>query len=710
MKRSFLFFTISLAIVICSCIKATYDEDKTQSPQYPQTVKIPVIDTYHGVEIIDDYRWLEDEENPEVIKWTEEQEKMTHSILDNLPQREFLIKRFNELWRYDDEGVPRKVIDGERIFFWSKKKDDEKWVYNTKENEEAEAVALLNPNEWNAEESLRGTVPSRDGKYLAFGKAHGGDENPIIRVMEVETKRILPDTLLGWKQHVSSWLPDNSGFYYSAKPLKGEVPEGEEEYWNAAYFHQLGTPADQDRKVFSHNEVKEYWHGVYISEDGEYEAYFRSLFNKNEVYFRRTGSDEPLIPLVTGFDAEYSVDYYEGKILIRTDKDAPMYKVYITDGDKPEREHWREFIPENKNDKLDYITGIDGHIYAVYQHNTYTQAKIYTLEGGYIRDLPFPTIGVGGVSGYWSKPDIWVYFSSFTYPSTTFKYDFDDDSLIVYKEFPVEIDVDDVTAEQVWYESKDGTPVSMFLVHRKDLVKDGNNPTLLTGYGGFNISIKPYFSTTKVVWLEAGGMVAIPNLRGGGEYGREWHEAGMMEKKQNVFDDFIAAAEWLIENDYTNPEKLAISGGSNGGLLVGAVTVQKPGLFKVVNCAVPLLDMVNYHTFGLANIWAEEYGSSDNPDQFEYLYKYSPYHNVVDGTDFPAMLITGSENDARVDPLHARKMVARMQEADPQGEPILLLVRKASGHGGGTTLSMQIEQSAETWAFLMHKLGMKAPE
>jgi prolyl oligopeptidase len=677
---------------------------------YPKTKMAPVTDSYHGVEVVDAYRWLEDEENPEVVHWVEEQESLTHSLIDDLPQKEFLVHRYGELWRYDDESVPRRVLNGERIFYWKKNKEDEKWIYMTKANEKAEPKILLNPNEWDATETLQGTVPSRDGKYVTFGKAVGGDENPVIKVMVVETGEILPDKLRGWKQRVTSWLPDNSGFYYVCKPQEGEVPEGEHEYWHAAWFHKLGTPPEEDVKVYWDDAVKERWHGVYVSEDGRYEIYMRSIFNSNEVHFRKTGSQDPLTTISDAFDAEYHVDFVGDKILIHTDKDAPLYQVYITDVDKPGREHWQEFIPEHEKDKLNYIAPINGHIYAVYMHNAYTLIKIYDLEGNYLRDLPFPTIGSGSVSGHWSQPEVWVSFSSFTYPSTTFKYHFDSNELDVYRKFPVEIDVDNMTAEQVWYKSKDGTPVSMFIVHRKDIKLDGNNPTQLSGYGGFNVSMTPRFSTQVVVWLEAGGIYAVANLRGGGEYGREWHEAGMREKKQNVFDDFIAAAEWLIDNKYTNPEKLAIYGGSNGGLLVGAAMVQRPELFKAVFCAVPLLDMINYHTFGLANIWAEEYGSSDDPEQFEYIRAYSPYHNVKDGTRYPASLTTGSENDARVAALHACKMVARLQEADPKGGPHLLLVRRASGHHGGTTLTTQIDQRAETAAFLMNQLGMETPK
>ncbi|MBU1626754.1 prolyl oligopeptidase family serine peptidase [bacterium] len=574
-------------------------------------------------------------------------------------------------------------------------------------NENSPIEVLIDPNKWDKEESLMGTVFSRDGKYLAFGKTKGGDESPVVSVMEVETRKVLPDKLKGWKQFVSVWLPDNSGFYYTAKPLKGEVPEGEENYWHSVYFHKLGTTPEEDVKVFYHDKVKEYFHGVTISEDGKYEIFYRSMFNKNEIYYQKTGSSDPLIPLVTGFDAQYGVEFIEGKILIRTDSDAPHYKVMITDVDKPEKENWKVFIPEDKKDTLENVSGVAGHVYVEYTHNAYSHVKIYSLKGEYLRELKFPTVGTGGVIGYWTKQNVWVWFSSFTYPSTTFKYDFANDKLDIYKVFPVKIDVDNFMTEQIWYKSKDGTPISMFLVRRKNFEKNGSNPVLLSGYGGFNVPMEPHFTTSYVVWLESGGMIAIPNLRGGGEYGKDWHEAGMKEKKQNVFDDFIAAAEWLIENKYTNPQKLAISGGSNGGLLMGAVVTQRPDLFKACLCAVPLLDMIRYHKVGIANIWKEEYGSAEDPEQFKYILKYSPYHNVKNGTKYPAMLIVGSENDARVDPMHARKFAARLQAAQGGEAPIMLLILKASGHGGGTTLSIQIEQQADDWGFLMNELGMK---
>jgi len=447
-----------------------------------------------------------------------------------------------------------------------------------------------------------------------------------------------------------------------------------------------------------------------VTEDGKYTTYYRSLFNANDLYFHKTGSDDPLITLAAGMENEYGALFVEDKILITTNEGAPRKMVYITDVDNPERENWEVFLPEHDKDKLLGLSGIDGRLYATYSHNAYTIVKIYDLDGELLRDLPLPTIGSGGAGGRWSQPEVWVYFSSFGYPSTTFKYHFDENELEVYRKFPVEVDVADVVADQVWYDSMDGTPISMFIVHDKRMKLDGTNPCLLTGYGGFDVSMRPRFSTSALVWLEAGGIFAMPNLRGGGEYGREWHEAGMLEKKQNVFDDFIAAAEFLIGKDYTSSEKLAIRGGSNGGLLVGAATVQRPELFRVVDCGVPLLDMVTYHRFGLANIWAEEYGSSDDPEQFKYLLEYSPYQNVKDGVKYPAFLVTGSENDARVDPLHARKMAARLQAANEGGGPVCLLIRDASGHGGGTTITTKIDQQAQEAAFLMHFLGMEAPE
>ncbi len=673
---------------------------------YPETPRIAVTDTLHGVALVDPYRWLEDSADPRVQAWVVAQSALTRALLDSLPQRPRLIARLTELMRCDHERVPERALAGERLFYSRRAAGDEKWTYWMRRTDDASSAELIDPNQWPREATLAGTAPSRDGRLVAFGTAHAGDENPIVRVLETDTGRLLPDTLQGWKHYVNAWLPDASGFYYSAKPRRGTVPEGDEHYWPSLYFHRLGTPAADDVKIFSHPTVREYWHDGSISEDGRYLILSRSLFNTNEVYYQELGKDDDPIPLAIGFDASYTAHFIEDKILILTDSGAPQYMVYVTDNAHPGRQHWRMMIPERTDERLSYIKPVAGHIYAVYVRNAYDVIRIYDLEGRHLRDLPLPALGSASVSGHWSRDDVWVEFESYTYPPSTYKYNFASNTLELYRAHPLEVDLERFVVEQVWYPSKDGTRVSMFLVHDRSLVRDGGSAVCLTGYGGFDVAVQPRFSPEKIPWLEAGGVLAVPNLRGGGEYGRAWHEAGMREKKQNVFDDFLAAAEWLIAQGYTSPAKLVISGGSNGGLLVGAACVQRPELFRAVDCAVPLLDMVRYHLFRLANIWAEEYGSAADPQQFAYLRRYSPYHNVVAGTAYPASLVSSGENDARVDPLHARKMVAALQHANPGGEPALLLEYRASGHGGGTTLSDRIADTADRWSFLMHAAGM----
>jgi prolyl oligopeptidase len=701
MTRTLLPYAALTLVLLWGCASAP-------APRPPQAPKKADLYVLHGTPVEDPYLWLEKGDDPAVKAWTAGQEQATRAFLDPLPQRDWLKMRFAKLWRYDDTRPPVPVLKGDRVFFWTKKASDEHWVYWTREREGAEAVMLIDPNAWGPHDTLDLTEESPDGSLVAFGRAQKGDENPIIRVMETATKRILPDTLRGWRQGGVSWLHDNSGFYYACQPLKGEVPEGEENYWYSVWFHKLGTPASADVKVFADDKVKEYWHAAGVAEDGEHVLFYKGMYYKNDLYLSRAGSAEPPKPIVTGMEAQYSADLADGRLFIWTDRDAPLGTVWTAPADDPARANWRPLIPET-GDKLEGFQLIGGRLYAHYLRNASTLIRVFDLDGKFLRDLPLPGIGSASINGYFSKPEVRLGFSSFTTPSHTYRYDFDRDALTLIHRTPIDLDTSGNTVEQVWYDSRDGTRVSMFLVRRKDLVRDGGVPVLLTGYGGFDVSLTPSFSTAYAVWLEAGGMVAIPNLRGGGEYGKAWHEAGMLGRKQNVFDDFIAAAEWLIANGYTIPKRLAISGGSNGGLLVGAALVQRPDLFRAVACGVPLLDMLRYHKYGYANVWAEEYGSADDPKAFEWLRAYSPYHNVKDGVKYPATLIVGSEDDARVDPLHARKMAARLQEADAGGGPILLSVRSASGHGGGTTITTQIEQESDEWAFLMDALGMSAP-
>jgi prolyl oligopeptidase len=580
-----------------------------------------------------------------------------------------------------------------------------------KENLDAEGKVILDPNAWDELDTLSGFYPSPDCSWAAFGTAHAGDENPVIQVMNLDTLEIEPDALAGWKQRGVSWKHDNSGFFYAANPLEGEVPEGEHFYWYRVFFHKLGTTAEEDELFFYDDDQKELFHRAGVSENGRYLTMSKSMFNKNEMWIQDLHQGGEAQELVTGMDSEYSVDIVDDTILIQTDWQAPNYRVMATSADKPGRENWRELIPESE-DVLSYISPVGGKLYAVYQHNAATKIKVFELDGTFLQDIELPTIGSAGVSGYWSKPNVWVSFSSFAHPSTVYTYDVTTNVLTLYKESPVDIDVSNVVVDQVWYPSRDGTEVSMFIVHDKDMPRDGSVPFLLYGYGGFNISMRPGFSTLYPVWIEAGGAVAIANLRGGGEYGREWHEAGMRANKQNVFDDFIAAADWLVENQYTTAQKIAIRGGSNGGLLVSAVITQRPDLCGAVLCQVPLTDMIRFHLFGLANIWSEEYGNAEDPEMFEYLLDYSPYHNVSKGADYPAILVVGSDNDARTDPAHARKFAAAVRWADADNgskQPIHFFLQSDSGHGGAVTIDQQADMTSRQFAFLMEALGMTAP-
>jgi prolyl oligopeptidase len=677
--------------------------------KYPETKKIEVVDDYHGTKVVDNYQWLEDTSKEEVKAWLKKQDELTDSILKSNPLKEKIAKRLTKLWRYDSKSIPFEVRHGKRVFFYEREKEDEHWVYYTRKDIDSEKIELINPNKWEGKHSLSFTKPSSDGKYLAFGKDKAGEEDPVVYVMEVETKKILKDKLTGRKQGRTTWLHDNSGFFYSRKPNKGEVSEGEEHFWDEVWYHPLGTEGEKDHKVLGY-EVKEDYHSASVSQCGKYVTYYRDRFGKNEVFLSRIespGKDE-LIPIATGFDAEYHCSIIEDKLIIKTDLDASLGQIFITDIDKTERENWKLIIPESK-DKLEHFCPINKHLFINYLRNAYTLIKIYTIEGEFVKDMKLPGIGTAEAWGYWHKKIVCARYSSFIEPHKSYYYDLDKNSLELYFEPPIDVDFSKYSTEQVWYKSKDGTKVSMFILKRKDLVKDGNNMTMLTGYGGFGIPMTPGYALTYLIWMENNGVVAIPNLRGGGEYGSDWHEDGKLENKQNSFNDFISAAEWLINEKYTCAERLAISGGSNGGLLMGAVLTQRPDLFKVCKCGVPLLDMLRYHKFRLGSTWKVEYGDPDIKEEFEYIYKYSPYQHVEDIQNkkvkkYPTTLITTGINDARVDPMHALKMVAKMQEYSPDSK-ILLKVNDDAGHQGGTTISEHIEDMSEEWAFVMGEVN-----
>ncbi len=695
-------------IVATTCVGLTLSlAIEAKEWQYPETEQRPFEEQFHGKTINDPYNWLENTADPAVKAWDKAQNAFAANYLEALPEVKALQDRLNVLSRYDDIKYSYLLV-GDRRFINTKKAEEDRWVLSYQDGS-GPIVELLNPNNWPAAETLEFASASRDGAYLAFAKAYGGNEKPVIQIMEVATKRILPDTLTGSKQgwpcYTVSWLPNNEGFYFCANPSEDDSRESE--YWNSVYFHKLGTQASEDKLIFSDAKSKELFHSAAVSEDGKWLILSKSNMGYvSEVYLQSlTEPDAPLLPLATGFDALYSPLIIGNDIYIFTNRNAPNYKVYKTDFQHLEKEHWQEFIPEQKDRLVDF-DAIGGYLYANYLHNASTQIKVLNLDGKVLQTIDLPSLGSASMRGYWSRPETRLSFSSFTVPSENFRY-FPEQNKLQFENAPkIAFDPDLYTTSQVWYNSKDGTRVSMFLLLPKNR-KDEAIPMLLTGYGGFDHPITPYFSTTFIAFLETGGGIAIPNLRGGGEYGKEWHLKGCKENKQNVFDDFIAAAEYLIANGYTTSGQLGIKGGSNGGLLVGAALVQRPDLFKAVLCEVPLLDMLRYHRFGFANIWVAEYGSAEDPDQFCYLQKYSPYHNIKEDTNYPATLITAGENDVRVDPLHARKMVAMLQKVDPQGEPHLLLIEGESGHGGGTTLSKKIRQTAMHFGFLMSEINKK---
>jgi len=705
---------LTLAVLISGCFSnmsgtiLTSDTAK-DIPPAPETKIIPETNTYHGVTLVDDYAWMEDNTRSDVQEWTKEQNERFYEYVDKLPATAYLTKEYKRLWRYADQTVPTEVYDGERLYFSKKGVEDTKWILMTKANANAPEVVVLDPNKWDKDDYLSGAARSRDGRYVAYGIGHAGDENPVIHVLDVENMVELPDRLKGWKQGVSCWKKDNSGFYYTCKPSKGTVPDGEEFYWHAVYFHKLGTSSEEDKLIFNSETDREKWHGVDLSDDEKYMLYYRGNFGSADIWLKKNIEGAELVPVVIGKEANFDVAMVENKLFIRTNLNAPKFMVYVADMEKPGFDDWEVFLPESE-DKLEGLSFIDGHIYAEYLRGIETVIKIYDLDGTFIRNMTLPaSFCSAGVSGYWHKGPVKLNCSSYLIPNTTYSYNVNDDKLTVLKEFPVKYDLDNCAVTQVFYASKDGTSIPMTIVYPKDRPRDGSCPCILDGYGGFNVSLRPGFIGSNSLWVQNGGVFAIANLRGGGEYGETWHRAGMRENKQNVFDDFIAAAEYLIKEGFTSKEKLGISGGSNGGLLVGACAVQRPDLYKAVRCGVPLLDMIKFHKFRIANIWSEEYGTSDDKAQFEYLLKYSPYQNIKKGVKYPDMLITGGENDARVDPMHVRKMGAKLQ-ACSTGGVVFPVVYPDAGHGSSVDFDSRVRQYAREGAFMYDRLGLEIRE
>jgi prolyl oligopeptidase len=673
----------------------------------------PLAETLHGTRIVDNYRWLEDGKNPETQKWVDAEMSYTRAVLDPLPGREQIHKRLTELLTIGNINVPQ--IGGKYYFYTRRDGMQNQPVLYVREGLNGQDRVVVDANQLAAD----GTIaldwfePSEHGKYVAYGTSPSGSEMSTLHIIETKTGKLLPDTIGRTRAASIAWKLDNSGFYYTRYPKKGDVAEGQEMYNRHIFYHELGSDPADDPLIFGEGRDAEDWPNVTLSNDGRWLLIqVEQGWTKTELFLVDMKSDKPASRVTTGKNFLYGGQVFDGKLFITTNEDAPRYRVFVTDATNLDRENWKEIIPQT--DAVLQGTGVfGGKLFAQYEQNASSQIKLFDLEGKKISDLALPTIGtVFGSGGKWDRDELFYGFQSFTVAPSIYHYDLKDGSTSLWTKVDApSIDPAAYEVQQEWYHSKDGTRVPMFVVHKKGLKKDGRNPTLVTAYGGFNVSLTPTFSRTAYLWMEHGGVYAVANLRGGAEFGEDWHRAGMLDKKQNVFDDMIAAAEHLIAEKYTDKNHLAVQGGSNGGLLMGAMITQRPDLFRAVVCQVPLLDMLHYQDFQIAKLWIPEYGSAENPEQFKWLYAYSPYHHVKPGAEYPAILFMTADTDTRVDPMHAKKMAALMQAEAKNGtsrdRPILLRIETKAGHGAGKPVTKQIEEFTDLYSFLFWQLGVK---
>lgn len=680
-------------------------------PQAPSSRIDPVSEHMHGHEIVDPYRWLEDAKSPDTVAWVEAQNAYTRDLLDRVPGRDRIQRRLTELLSIGVITAPHPR--GDRSFYMRREGTQNQPVLYVRDAGDGVDRVLVDPNEMSAE----GTVtidwwyPSRDGGYLTYGISANGDEWSTLHVMDVATGRILPDRIERTRYSSVAWLPDATGFYYTRYPRPGDVPAGEENYHSRPFFHRIGADPADDPEVTGVELAPEDHVDLSVSPDGSYLMMTVAHgWERSDLWLRDlTATEAGWIPVAVGYDALFGAEIADDTLYILTNLDAPHYRVYTAGAGRPDREHWTEIIPEQADAVLETITLTGGRIAARYLKNATSALSLFEPDGSQVAEVALPMLGtVSTVTGEWGSLECFYAFESFSLPPTIYRLSPVDGSSAEWMSVEAPVHPEDYTVTQEWYTSTDGTQVSMFLVHRTDLDRSRAQPALLTGYGGFNISRTPQFARSMYLWLEHGGIYALPNLRGGGEYGEDWHRAGMLDRKQNVFDDFIAAAEYMIDGGYTDRDRLAISGGSNGGLLVGAALTQRPDLFRAVMCAVPLLDMLRYDRFLIARLWIPEYGSADNPEQFQFLYAYSPYHHVTNGTSYPAVLFTTAESDTRVDPLHARKMAALLQAASASERPIMIRIETQAGHGIGKPLIKLVEEQTDFWAFIFWQLGVEA--
>jgi prolyl oligopeptidase len=678
--------------------------------KYPTTAKVNQVDDYHGVKVADPYRWLEDDNAPATKAWVEEQNKVTFAYLEKIPARAAIKERLTKLWNYERYGIPSK--HGGRYFISKNDGLQNQSVLYTMATLDSAPRVVLDPNKLSTDGTvaLSGSALSEDGRLLAYGLSTSGSDWQEWKVRDVDTGKDLSDHLKWVKFSGASWTKDGKGFFYSRydEPAATNMLKGVN-YFQKLYYHQVGKPQAEDELVYHRPDHKDWgFHGG-VTDDGRYLiiSISQGTDPKNRVYYKDLQTPgAPVVPLLDEFDSSYDMIDNDGPVFwFLTKAQAPRGRVIAIDTRRPERANWKEIIPQ-ATETLQGVSVVNNQFIVRYLRDASSLVKIFDLEGKLAREVSLPGVGVaGGFGGKREERETFYSFTSFTVPGVVYRYDLATGTSTVYRQPKVDFNPADYETKQAFFKSKDGTRVPMFITHKKGIRLNGQNPTLLYGYGGFDISLLPAFSVANLVWMELGGVYAVPNLRGGGEYGEEWHQAGTKLRKQNVFDDFIAAAEWLIAQSYTKPAKLGIMGGSNGGLLVGACMTQRPDLFGAALPAVGVMDMLRFHKFTIGWAWTSDYGSADNAEEFKALHAYSPLHNLRPGTKYPATMVTTADHDDRVVPAHSFKFAATLQAAHAGRKPVLIRIEAKAGHGAGKPTAKVIEEVADKWAFLTQELG-----
>jgi prolyl oligopeptidase len=671
---------------------------ETKHLQPPKTRTDNVKELIHGVEIADPYRWLEDQQSLETRAWIDAQNRYSRALLDSLPGREAQKRRLTELMKVETIDVPRERNG--KYFFKRRSAAQDQGVLYIRVGADSKDEVLVDPNPLSPDGNVSVGLQdvSKDGMLVAYSLRHGGEDETTVHLLDVHTRTELAENLPKRRYSTISIKPDKSGLYYA-----WAGPDGPR-----LSYHPMGSDPATDREVFGHGYGPDKIIGCDLSEDGRYliiHVLYGAAADRTEIYYQDLEKQGPIRPLVNDIPARFVGAVGGNQVFLQTNWKAPNGRVLAADLRNPARENWREIVPES-DAAIESLDLAGGRLFVKYIRNAASQVKVFDAGGARVWDIELPTIGsIEEFNGRWTSKEAFYAFTSFPIPQRIYLYNTDIGKQSVWAETHVPFHGEGLEVKQVWYSSKDKTRIPMFLMYRKGTKLDGNNPTLLTGYGGFNINETPSFSAGVALWAEQGGVFALPNLRGGGEFGEAWHRAGMLERKQTVFDDFIAAAEWLVNNHYTQPSRLAIRGGSNGGLLVGAALTQRPDLFQAVVCAYPLLDMLRYQKFFVAKYWVSEYGSADDAGQFKYLYAYSPYHHVKPGTKYPAVLFVTGDGDTRVAPLHARKMTALLQAATGSDRPVLLRYDAEAGHSRGVSVTKAIDEATDSLGFLYLQLG-----